>query len=96
MIYRGTVEVMCEALADQLVDAKEGARYSGAKAQEAIDDLVRTMLALPDNDTRAAPVRAVLTKHLADARGEGADATQALKSTFTLACTSPFLVSIGF
>jgi hypothetical protein len=96
MFYRGTVEVLCDALADQLVDAPGGSRYMGAQAPAAIDDLVHAVLALPESDARAAVMRAALTKHLGDARAAGADATQALKSVFTLACTSPFLVSVGF
>jgi hypothetical protein len=95
MFYRGSVEVLCEALADELVDVPN-ARFTSAKADAALADLVHVVMGLPDNDARAADMRSILDAHLAAATGAGATPTQALKSAFTLACTSPFTVALGF
>ncbi len=95
MFYRGTMESICQSLADQLVDVT-GGRYVSTKTGAALDDFVHIVMGLPDGDARAPAMRALLASHLADAHTAGATPTEGLKSAFTLACTSPFTASLGF
>ena len=52
-------------------------------------------MAIVPSDPRAAELRQVLAEHLAAATAAGASASEALKSTFTLACASPSSVIMG-
>jgi hypothetical protein len=53
-------------------------------------------MGLPALDPRSAKVKQVLTEHFGKAsKTMGISATDALKSTFMLACSSPLSISIG-
>ena len=52
-------------------------------------------MGLSSADERAAAITTVLQGHYTAALGAGATPTQALGSTFTLACTSPLATAIG-
>jgi hypothetical protein len=96
LFFQGAVEGLCAAAAERAVDAGEGARYrSGAPPDEAVADLVRTVMALAASDPRSAPAAAVLRGHYDAARAAGAGPAAALKSTFVLACASPPSVAVG-
>jgi hypothetical protein len=95
------VENLCEGLAQQVVDAPAGSAPAGAKQwssaqpDAAIADFVHDIMGLAPSDPRAAPSQGALQAHLAAATQEGMPATQALRSTFVVACLSPSLVSMG-
>jgi hypothetical protein len=52
-------------------------------------------MGLSSADDRAGAITTVLQGHYASAVAAGATPTQALGSTFTLACTSPLATAIG-
>lgn len=97
LFFRTSTESMCSLIADQLVDVKAPApsRYSSARPTDAIADFVATVMALVPSDPRSAPALKILTDHFAAAQKGGATATDALKSTFTLACIAPSSVIVG-
>jgi hypothetical protein len=52
-------------------------------------------MALGSADPRAAAATQILKQHFTDAEGQGVSATDALKSTFVVACLSPSTIGIG-
>jgi hypothetical protein len=53
-------------------------------------------MALTPSDSRSAPLAALLKSHFTSAMQQaGITATQALRSTFVVACLTPSAVSIG-
>jgi Protein of unknown function (DUF1585) len=95
LFFSSATENLCGLLATQLVDGRAGSRYSSARKDEAIADLVVTLMGLPAGDPRASEMTAILADHHAAALASGVSATLALRSTFTLACQSPLTVSLG-
>lgn len=95
--FRIGTESICILAADQVVDAVGGgqARYSSSRPDAAIDDFVSTIMALLPDDPRAAPARQILQEHFDSAVQSGSTASDSLKSTFTLACSSPSSVILG-
>ena len=95
--FESTVENTCAAAADRVVDAKSAAGsaplFDSSTPAVAIAAMVHDFMAvLPPAD--ATPI-AVLTTSFNTAQAGGATATVALKSTFTLACMSPYVASLG-
>jgi hypothetical protein len=70
-----------------------GGSYSSADPNTAIAAFVRGLMGLTSD--RAAGPQAILESHFAEARKQGASAATALQSTFTLACTSPYVAGLG-
>lgn len=93
--FRIGTESVCILVADRVVDAGMDARYSSALPQKALDDFVATIMALPPSDPRATEARQILQEHFDLAKSSGANPSEALKSTFTLACASPSSVVMG-
>ena len=93
LFYRNVVENMCSLVADKVVDVSGPVTFSSSSPQTAVDDITHILLGL--DSSRDAAVSAVLMDHYNSARTGGVNATQALKSTFVLACQSPYMVSIG-
>jgi hypothetical protein len=52
-------------------------------------------MSLTSSDPRAAEATALLKDHFAQTLQTGTDATNALRSTFTVACLSPTFIGIG-
>jgi len=94
LFHRSTVENLCQYIATQVIDAP-GAKYQSTNKDVALADFVGNLMSLPAADTRAAPIRTVLDAHYAAAIAAGAKPTDALQSTFVLACTSPLVTGIG-
>ena len=69
--------------------------WQSTQADAAIADFVGTMLALTPSDPRAAGATSALTDHFHSAVQGGATASDALKSTFTVACLAPSFLGIG-
>src|SRR5262249_46856333 len=99
LFFRAGLENICASVAEQVIDAPPDSpatrRWSSADADIAITDFVRDVMALPASDGRAAPAGALLRSHFASAMEEGVTATDALRSTFVVACLAPSTVSIG-
>ncbi|HZJ52978.1 MAG TPA: hypothetical protein VFD38_02475, partial [Myxococcaceae bacterium] len=95
LFFRSITENLCRTLADQVVDVGTTPRFSSKTPAAAVDDMVRTVMALVDGDARQSGATTILNEHYAAAVKEGATARDALKSTFVLACSSPTAVSVG-
>jgi hypothetical protein len=93
--FRSSVEQICALLADKVVDVPNGGTtlYSSASATSAIADMVHNFMGL-DTSRDATPI-SILTGHYTAATTAGKSPAIALKSTFTLACLSPWVVSVG-
>jgi hypothetical protein len=92
--YRSSVEQICALVADQVVDASGAtSRYASADPPRAIADMTHGLMGL--DSSRDAEAISILTDHFNAVKATGKAATVALKSTFTLACISPWVVSIG-
>lgn len=94
LFHRSTVENLCLAVATEVIDGEHG-KYKSAAKDAAIDDLVSNVMGLVSSDSRAADVKQVLRDHYDAAVAGGAKETEALSSTFVLACTSPLVTGIG-
>jgi hypothetical protein len=102
LFFRAGIENVCENVAAEVVDPAPNSQQAGAKQwssaqpDAAIADFVSTLMALPPSDPRAAPSQALLTSHFGAALGRaGVTPTEALRSTFVLACMAPSTVSVG-
>jgi hypothetical protein len=93
--FRISTESMCILLSDRVVDAGGMSPYSSLDPKAAIADFVQTIMALPPSDPRATEARQILQEHFDASKSSGASASEALKSTFTLACASPSSVLMG-
>ena len=93
LFFRAGMENICAALAGQLVDAGATSRWTSAKSDAAVADFVHLLMGI--EKARDATPLAILGSHLQSARAAGLSASDALKSTFMLACLSPSVVGIG-
>jgi hypothetical protein len=94
MFFSSATENLCGILAQSLVD-KPGGRFQAAQKDASIHDLVTLVMGLPATDPRAADMTALLGDHFLQALQSGVNSTEAMRSTFTLACESPLAVSVG-
>jgi len=94
MFFRATVEGICKAVADVVVDATD-ARFDSMKVKDSVAAMTETLMTLPTTDPRQAAAAGILSGHYDKAIAAGATPTEALRSTFTLACMSPSSVTIG-
>ena len=93
LFFRTGMENICAALSRRLIDAATTGRWSSGSPDAAIADFVHTLMGLGrDRDTT--PI-SILTDHFHSAIGAGLSASDALKSTFVLACLSPSVVGMG-
>jgi len=99
LFYRAATEQLCRTFADYVVDSSvtgKPSRYQSKLPDAAMSDLVQTVMGIAPSDKRYTTLLQVLTEHHAKAsKTAGITATDALKSTFTLACMSPTSLSIG-
>ena len=97
LFFRASVENICRRLADEVVDKTPApSRYTSTMPAPAIDDFVKTVMGIPQADTRYAAARTILQEHFdAASKTAGIVVKDALKSTFVLACSSPTSVSSG-
>lgn len=93
LFFRTGMENICAVLAGRLIDTASGSRWSSASPDSAIGDFVHTLMGVGAG--RDATPISILTAHMASARAAGLSASDALKSTFVLACLSPSVVGIG-
>jgi hypothetical protein len=94
--WRSSVEQVCAYAADQVVDAGSSSLYSSqspASVTASIAAMVSGLMGL--DASRAAQPTSILTDHYQSALSAGASPTVALKSTFTAACLSPWVTSVG-
>jgi hypothetical protein len=90
LFMRAGLENMCTQIAAVVVDAT-GSRYSSKDPQTAISDMVTNVMGLTSD--RSAAAQSILEGHFANASDAGV--SDALKSTFVLACESPYVAGLG-
>jgi hypothetical protein len=93
LFFRAAVEELCENLAPQVVDGPTNSVYSSSDAVDAINSMVTDIMGYPPTDPHYAQAVSILQSHAESAASQGA--SNALRSTFVLACESPTSVSIG-
>ena len=91
LFFRTGMENICAALAGQLID--NGTRWTSVNAPAAIADFVHVLMGI-SAAADATPL-SILQTHLQNARAAGLSTSDALKSSFVLACLSPSVVGIG-
>ncbi len=91
LVFRTGTENICAALAQQFVDT--GGKYQSTAPDAAIGEMVHTLMGITGD--RDASRIALLTGHFSSAKAAGETASDALKSTFVLACLSPSVVGVG-
>ncbi len=95
LFFRDSVESVCRLVADQVVDVAAGSKYSSKSSDQAMADFVATVMNVGSADPRHAAALAILKDNYAAAIAAKATPTDALKSTFTLACIAPTSIAIG-
>jgi hypothetical protein len=96
LFHRAAVEMLCENIAGQVVDAMSGGIYSSSDAPGALTDFVDKVMDYPPSDPHRAQALQILTDHYNAVKAQGRNAsTNALRSAFVLACESPSSVGIG-
>ncbi len=99
LFYRAGLENICTAVGALVIDAAApGAgqkNWSSTQPDAAIADFVSIVMALPTSDARSAGAVSALAAHYASAMTNGAPPTDALRSTFVVACLSPSFLGIG-
>jgi hypothetical protein len=101
LFYRAASEMLCENVAGKVVDVS-GAMYQSSSYTTAIQDMVSRVVGYSPSDSHYTMAVQILTEHysnaLASTSNTGsatAKATNALRSTFALACQSPTSLSFG-
>jgi hypothetical protein len=95
LFFSSATENLCALLAARVVDAGAASLYKSAEKDAALHGFVGTVMGVPTSDPRAAGLFAILSKHDDAAIAAGATPTDALRSTFVVACSSPLSVSMG-
>ncbi|MET0592780.1 MAG: hypothetical protein ABW133_08785, partial [Polyangiaceae bacterium] len=97
LFYRAASELLCENIATQVVDATgtTDSLYKSAMFAAGIEDMVSRVMAVPPSDPRHAEAVTALTAHYNAVVAAKNTATNALRSTFALACESPTSLSFG-
>jgi hypothetical protein len=101
LFYRAGTENICSAVAAQVIDVPAakivpGVRtWSSTAAEAAMEDFVTLIMGLVTSDPRSTTAVQLLKQHYASALGQGATASDALKSAFITACLAPSSISIG-
>jgi hypothetical protein len=96
LFYRAGSEMLCENVAALVVDATSGSVYSSGDVTNAISGMVQNIMGYSPGDSHYANALDILTRHYANAQSQSkASKTNALRSTFSLACQSPTSLAIG-
>jgi hypothetical protein len=101
LFFRAATENICAAIAAQVVDPPSSApqgikQWTSAQPEAAIADFVSLVMGLTSSDPRTAGATMLLQSHFAAAtKQSGVSPTEALQSTFIVACLAPSAVSIG-
>jgi hypothetical protein len=102
LFFRAATENICESVATQVIDVATAKQvpgvmqWSSSQSTAAITDFVGLLMGLTTSDPRTVPATALLQQHYQSAlQQKGTTPTQALQSTFIVACLAPTFVSIG-
>jgi len=92
LFIRAAADAMCEAFSEMVVDTD--AQFPPSDPEAAIRAFVVDLAGLPESDPRHAGMLDILTRHYEQAETQ-TNATNALRSTFMVACTSPSVLGMG-
>jgi hypothetical protein len=95
LFFVSATEKLCMAVAGQLVDNGATARWKWQAKDQAIADFVTLLMGVPPSDPINPKLVDILTRHYAAAIAAKEMPSDALRSAFTLACSSPLAVSSG-
>lgn len=95
LFYSSASELLCENIAAVVVDATTGAIYSSTMVPAAIADMVQRVIGYPPGDPLYAGAVQILQDNYDAHVAAKATATNALRSTFALACEAPTTLSLG-
>jgi hypothetical protein len=95
LFFVSATEKLCMAVAGQMVESGATARWKVAMKDAALADFVSLIMGVPAADPLNARLVGVLDKHYAAAVAAKETPADALRSAFTLACSSPLAVSSG-
>jgi hypothetical protein len=102
LFYRAGLENICEDVAIEIIDATSpptGAQTYASTSQATVDaaiaNFVSNVMAIVPDDPRSAVMVQTLTDHYTQAIANAATPSDALKSTFVVACLSPNVAGIG-
>lgn len=90
---RMSFEFGCGYIAKEFIDAGANTRWRSSSPTTAFADFATQLMGISTSSSQ--PVVDLLAKHFADARASGLSATDALRSSFVVACTSPYVANIG-
>jgi len=93
LFFRTGMENICATFAARLIDGSAGSRWSSASPDAAIADFVHGLMGVGAG--RDATPLTILGEHFQSAKAAGLSASDALKSTFVIACLSPSVVGMG-
>jgi hypothetical protein len=93
LFTRAGLENICTALATHLIDNPATGQYASTQPESAMQSFVTGLMGLTSD--RAPAALSILEDHFSAAQSSGATASDALKSTFVLACVSPYVAGIG-
>jgi hypothetical protein len=94
LFFVSATEKICMALAGQVVEGATG-RWKVAAKEAAFTDFVGLLMGVPPSDPLAPKLVEVLSRNFNSAIAAKEIPADALRSTFTLACSSPLAVSSG-
>jgi hypothetical protein len=95
LFFVSALDNLCGNLAARLVDSGAAARYTSAAKEQAFASLVSDVMGVPAADPRFGDLQGALAAHHDAAVAAGETPSDALRSTFVLACTAPTTVSSG-
>jgi hypothetical protein len=95
LFYSSASELLCESVATAVVDATTGSVFSSATPAGTIGDMVQRVMGYPPGDPLYAGAVKILQDNYDAHVAARASATNAMRSTFALACEAPTTLSFG-
>lgn len=95
LFYAAGTEALCENIAALVVDAATNTVYSSSDSAAALADMVSRVMGYPSADPHYATALQILREDYDASVAQKAKTTDALRSTFALACQSPTALSFG-
>jgi hypothetical protein len=95
LFFASGTEKLCGEIAGQIIDVGATSKWLSTAKDAAVQDFVAQVVGLPPSDARAAPLADILSRHYAAAIAAKEKPTDALRSTFVVACASPLGISSG-
>jgi hypothetical protein len=94
LFYRAASELLCERASVLVVDV-DGGLYTSSDVEGSMATMVQTLMGYTLSDPRFWDALAILREHNNEALASADSATDALRSTFSLACQAPTSIAFG-